>query len=106
MRRRMTSSPRWLAIVIVGSRIFTACGSSTLGHSKRLVTTGSNAAPAAPIGGAGSDTFANAVPEQPWWQVPPSAAVEPPAPKPIHLRWSLSGDILFDSASATLSPAA
>lgn len=58
--------------------------------------------------------FSNRVPEQPWWQVPPpeparSAAPKtktPAKPRPVHLNWVLSGDILFDTGSAKLSGAA
>jgi outer membrane protein OmpA-like peptidoglycan-associated protein len=75
-------------------------------------------------GGTGfGGVFSDSVPEEPWWQIPPrkhSQEVLPPKrshlpapkteapanPQPVHLRWVLSGDILFDSGSAKLSVAA
>lgn len=73
-------------------------------------------------------TFTNSVPEQPWWQVPPTKPASPvtprakalptprakpidrpapaPKPRPISVVWVLSGDILFTSGSAVLSVAA
>ncbi len=64
-----------------------------------------SAPPAASTGLTGNiaTTFTNAVPETPWWDkvaAPPTSAV------PATLTWTLSGDILFDSGSATLSPSA
>lgn len=47
--------------------------------------------------------FSNSVPETPWWDKV-EHTVTPPAP--TTLSWTLSGDILFDSGSATLSPSA
>jgi len=47
--------------------------------------------------------FSNSVPEIPWWDKV-EHTVTPPAP--TTLSWTLSGDILFDSGSATLSPSA
>ena len=48
-------------------------------------------------------TFTNSVPEQPWWQA--SRGSEPPAAVG-NRRFVLSGDVLFRTASAALSPAA
>ena len=80
-------------------------------------------------GGSGfGGGFSDSVPEQPWWQISPpkpspsaprrvKAPPKPspsaprkgkalPKPQPVHLSWVLSGDILFNSGSATLSVAA
>src|ERR1035438_1117682 len=44
--------------------------------------------------------FTNSVPETPWWQVAPAPAPSVP-PGPVTDQWTLSGDVLFDSGSAT-----
>jgi len=47
--------------------------------------------------------FSNSVPERPWWD---KVASYPKPAGPTALTWTLSGDILFDSGSATLSTSA
>jgi len=52
------------------------------------------------LGGNVPTTFSNYVSETPWW----NKAVNPQQTSaPAALAWTLSGDILFDSGSATLS---
>jgi OOP family OmpA-OmpF porin len=79
-----------------------ACGSarSTIGTPAFTPTTSPSYGTL--IGDTGA-SFTNSVPETPWWQM---QAPPPPSHMPVHLAWNLSGDVLFDSGSATLSVAA
>ncbi len=65
----------------------------------------SSAVPAPQSSAGVTDTlFTNSVPEAPWWQAAPPARGDPT--QPVSLQWNLSGDVLFDTGSATLSLAA
>jgi outer membrane protein OmpA-like peptidoglycan-associated protein len=91
------------AIVVTLSCLVAGCGSGGLAGAPTTSTT-SPTAGLASFSGSDASTFTNSVPETPWWwrTAPPQAK----SSDPVKLSWTLSGDVLFDTGSATLSPSA
>lgn len=88
-----------MVALIVSVAVLAGCGTTPTSASPRT--------PAPPAGrGRPADmatTFNNSVPEAPWWD---KAAPPSKWSAAARLSWTLSGDILFDSGSATLSASA
>lgn len=96
----MTKFTRLLAVaaVMIVGVLLVGCGTERPASS--APTTAPPLTSESPVGDV-STTFSNSVPEAPWWD---KVNTSPESRAPAALTWTLSGDILFDSGSATLSP--
>lgn len=95
---RITTASLFIVLAVSVS----ACGSTRSSSVFPISTPITTSSYGTLIGDTGV-SFTNSVPETPWWQV---QAPSPPSHTPVRLAWNLSGDVLFDSGSATLSVAA
>lgn len=91
------SRPAVVALAVTVGALLGACVSAVPASSASNTRTGESLVANVPT------SFSDSVPETPWWD----KIARPKEPlAPTALTWTLSGDILFDSGSATLSPSA